>query len=171
MSHTLPNQNAPALEVETLAGKTWRLGDQKRERFTMIVFYRGLHCPVCAKYVAELDRLLDQFADRGVGVLAVSCDPLDRARKAHDEWGIEHLEIGYGLSIETARSWGLYISKAVSEKETPQFCEPGLFLVRPDGTLYYVAINSMPFGRPKLEEMVGGIDFVIKKDYPARGEA
>lgn len=29
----------------------------------------------------------------------------------------------------------------------------------------------MPFGRPSFRETLGAIDFVLKNDYPARGEA
>ena len=46
----------------------------------------------------------------------------------------------------------------------------GLFLVRADGTLYYMAIQTMPFARPPAKELLAALDFVIKADYPARGE-
>jgi hypothetical protein len=29
----------------------------------------------------------------------------------------------------------------------------------------------MPFARPHFKEMLGAVDFVLDKDYPARGEA
>ena len=51
-----PRQTVPALEVSTLQGP-WSLGDQAPENFTMLVFYRGLHCPICSKYLAELEKL------------------------------------------------------------------------------------------------------------------
>ena len=44
-----PREAVPALEVETLNG-SWSLADQNPENFTMVVFYRGLHCPICSKY-------------------------------------------------------------------------------------------------------------------------
>ena len=50
------------------------------------------------------------------------------------------------------------------------FVEPALFLVRPDRTLYYASVQSMPFGRPCFEEMLSGIEKAVAKDYPARGE-
>jgi len=28
----------------------------------------------------------------------------------------------------------------------------------------------MPFARPHFDEILGAIDFVVKNDYPARGE-
>ena len=50
------------------------------------------------------------------------------------------------------------------------FSDPGVFLVRPDGTLYYGSTQTMPFARPAFQDLLGAIDFAISKDYPARGE-
>jgi len=50
-------------------------------------------------------------------------------------------KVGYGVSIEKAREWGIYVSTSRSKtfagiEEPPLFAEPGLFLVKPDRTLY-----------------------------------
>lgn len=166
-----PRAKAPELEVNTLDGGTWKLSEQKPEKFTMVVFYRGLHCPVCKGYLGALNGKIEDFRSRGVEVIAVSGDTRERAEQSRREWGLENVSIGYGQSIDSMRDWGLFVSRAIKEGEPDLFGEPGLFLVRPDGTLFYAAINSMPFGRPSFQEMLSGIDFVTKKDYPARGEA
>jgi len=44
-------------------------------------------------------------------------------------------------------------------------------LIRPDGTLYFGTVQTMPFARPHFNEMLQAIDFVLKNNYPARGEA
>ncbi|MEM1401497.1 MAG: AhpC/TSA family protein, partial [Pseudomonadota bacterium] len=49
------------------------------------------------------------------------------------------------------------------------FAEPGLFLVRPDKTLYFGSVQTMPFARPSFDGVLMGLDFVLKTDYPARG--
>lgn len=175
MSRLMPRQPVPALRVPTLTGD-WDLAAQKPERFTLVVFYRGLHCPICKTYVSELDNLVAEFATRGVGIQVLSSDTRDRAEAARDNWGLANLNLGYGLSIEMARSWGLYVSTSRGKtsagiEEPALFSEPGLFLVRPDGTLYWGSISTMPFARPHFREILGGLDFVIKVDYPARGEA
>ena len=167
----VPRAKAPELRLETVAGDTWRLSEQRPESFTMIVFYRGLHCPVCKSYLRSLEGRLDDFRSRGVEVIAISGDTRERAEQVKEEWGLEKLRVGYGQSIASMREWGLFISNAIKESEPALFGEPGLFLIRPDGTVYYEAINSMPFGRPSFQEMLGTIDWVLENDYPARGEA
>ncbi len=49
----MPRQPVPSLDVPTVGGGTWSLSGQTPEKFTMIVFYRGLHCPICSLYLGE----------------------------------------------------------------------------------------------------------------------
>jgi len=175
MGKVLPRTSVPELSVSTTAGGKWALGERKPERFSLIVFYRGLHCPICRGYLGELAKLEPEFRSRGVDVIAVSSDDAERAQRAATEWQLGNLTVGYGLDLATARAWGLFISTSrgktsVGIDEPAQFSEPGVFLVRSNGTLYWSAIQTMPFARPHFRELLSAVDFVISKDYPARGE-
>jgi len=175
MSRLIPRQPVPALEVAALDHGTWRLADQKPRTFTMVVFYRGLHCPICTAYLGDLERKLDAFEARGVEVIAISSDTEERARQSKDKWQLPNLTIGYGLDLDVAGAWGLYISSSrgmtsAGVEEPKLFSEPGLFVIRPDGTLYFASVQTMPFARPGFGDILKAIDFVITKDYPARGE-
>jgi peroxiredoxin len=166
-----PRQPAPALDVRLTDGGSWRLQDARPEQFAMIVFYRGLHCPICKTYLGDLETKLPEFAKRGVDVIAVSTDSHDRAAKAKAEWGLANLRIGCELPVSAARDWELFISRAIREGEPPEFNEPGLFLVRPDGTLFFASRGSAPWARPPLDQILRGIDVAIERKMPARGEA
>jgi peroxiredoxin len=131
---------------------------------------------VCRGYIAELDGMVTEFSARGVEVLAVSSDTEVRAREAQQKWRLSQLTIGYGLALEHGRQWGLYVSASrgktsIGIEEPALFTEPGLFLIRDDRTLYWAAVQTMPFARPHFKDILAGIDFAIKTDYPARGEA
>ncbi len=172
----MPNKPVPALELSLVGGGHISLAAEKPQHFTMVVFYRGLHCPICRRYLSELETLLPEFEKRGVAVVAASSDAKDRAEQAKSGWGLPNLCIGYGLSIEEARKWGLYVSRSKGATSTgvvepDLFNEPGLFIVRPDGTLYWGTTSTMPFGRPHFNEVLQSLDFVIAKNYPARGDA
>lgn len=176
MPRPMPRQPVPPLEIPSLSGSVWRLSDQASVNFTLVVVYRGLHCPVCRGYLKELATLQAEFSVRGVTVIALSTDTEERARLAQSQWELGDLPVGYGLTIESARAWGLYVSSSRGKtslgiEEPAQFAEPGVFLVRPDGTLYAAAINTMPFARPHFQDILGALDFIVKNDYPARGEA
>ena len=171
MTPLMPRSKAPELAVETLDSGAWRLSDQAPENFTLIVFYRGLHCPICARYLGDLDRKIGDFAARGVGVITVSGDERERAAKSKAEWEIENVTIGYAQSIASMREWGLYVSTAIKEAEPAEFGEPGVFLIRPDQEVYYIATSSAPFARPSFRELLGAIDYALEVDYPPRGVA
>jgi peroxiredoxin len=166
-----PRRPAPPLNVKLLDGSSWRLADAKPTAFEMIVVYRGLHCPICKSYLGELEAKLPEFAKRDVEVIAISTDNQDRANRAKTEWGLNNLQVGYDLSIANAREWNLFISTAIRDGEPPEFSEPGLFLIKSDGSLFYAARTSAPWGRPSLDQMLRGIDVAMERKMPARGEA
>lgn len=171
----MPRKPVPDLSLPLAGGGTWSLAADKGDSFTLLVFYRGLHCPICKRYLNQLQSLLPEFEKRGVSVVAVSTDDRERAEKTKADWGLGDLAIAYGLELADARKWGLYVSTgrgktSIGLDEPDLFAEPGLFFVKPDGTLYFGSVQTMPFARPPLADLPGALDFVIKADYPARGE-
>jgi peroxiredoxin len=137
----------------------------------MIVFFRGLHCPVCRAQLSELERRLDELYARGIEVIVVSGETSERTTHLAQEWKLERLPLAYGLSENQMRAWGLFVSRGRDDHEPALFNEPGLFLISPDHTVYYESILSMPVGRPRLDDLLGGIDYWTATGYPARGEA
>ncbi|MEX6633313.1 redoxin domain-containing protein [Hyphococcus lacteus] len=168
-SKPVPGKKAPSLEVQTQNG-VWSLFDQTPDNFTAIFFYRGLHCPICKKQLEELEAKCEKFNDAGTNVIALSMDSEVRWRKSRSDWEVDELTIGHSVSEQTARNWGLYISEAIKDGEPDIFSEPGIFLVKPDGTLYLASIQSAPFARPSIDDLLSAIDFVTEKEYPARGQ-
>ena len=171
----MPRQKTPDLVVETLDHGRFDLSTEQSERGVVVCFYRGLHCPICAAYLKDLEQHVGKFAERGVTAIALSADDESRARQMADKVGASELRFGYGLSLSKAREWGLYISTSrgktsIGIEEPALFSEPGLFLVSPGQTLYYASVQTMPFVRPHFSELVGALDFAIDKNYPARGE-
>ena len=141
----------------------------------MIVFYRGLHCPICGLYLGDLNRRAEAFRECGVEVVVISSDSEERSRQAAEKWGLDQLTVGHSLPLDKAREWGLYVSAGIGKtsagvEEPALFSEPGLYMVRPDGTLYFGTVQTMPFARPAFGDILKALDFVIDRGYPARGE-
>jgi hypothetical protein len=67
------------------------LGDPAPARFTIVVFYRGYHCPVGRKYLTELDGLVSDFAARGVGLVVAGTDSKEGAESTAREWRLAHV--------------------------------------------------------------------------------
>ena len=171
----MPRQKTPDLKLNTLDHGGFDLTTDGSERGTVVCFYRGLHCPICANYLTELEKRTADFAERGEKTIAVSSDGEERARGMADKIGASDLRIAYGMSLSGAKKWGLYLSTSrgktsIGIQEPALFSEPGLFMVTPEQTLYYGSVQTMPFVRPHFSELVSAMDFAITNSYPARGE-
>lgn len=165
-----PDQKVPNLDLPLTIDARFDLSKQQPENFTMLVFYRGKHCPICRNQLKALSGKLEEFTKRGINVFAVSMDSPERAQVVHEEWDTGDVPLAHSLSEDDARAWGLYISqKREGSDEPDMFSEPGLFLIRPDGALYFAATQNAPFSRPPLDELLKGIDYILENDYPTRG--
>jgi peroxiredoxin len=170
-----PRQPVPPLNVNLAGGGLFDLRSERPKHFNLLLFYRGLHCPICKTQLRELESKLDEFDKRGVAVVAVSSDSKQRAMQTRETWELARLRIGYGLDLAAARSWGLFISAgrgmtSAGVEEPERFSEPALYLIRRDGTLYFGSVQTMPFARPHFADVLAAIDYVQKNNYPARGE-
>lgn len=166
-----PKEKVPQIKIDLVNDTIWELDAQDPEHFTMVIFYRGKHCPVCKSYLEELQTKVSEFTDLGVNVIAISSDTEKRAKASYEAWAVADIPIGFEYPIAEAETWGLFISKGIKDEEPNEFVEPGLFLIDPDGNLYSASIQSMPFARPSFDDLLKGLKYIIKKEYPARGAA
>ena len=86
-------EKVPALDLPLVGGGRFVLGDPKPENYTVLVFYRGLHCQRCPGQLRSYQMLLPAFRELGVQVIAVSSDDGPRAEKSAKEWGVDKLPI------------------------------------------------------------------------------
>jgi peroxiredoxin len=164
-----PRSRIPNIEVPLVEGGTFNMSEASPENFQIIIAYRGYHCPKCKLQLEALAPMVADLRADGHDVVAVSMDSEERAKKVKDEWDVDDLPIAHSLELLDAKSLGLFISNAISENEPQIFSEPGIFVVRPDGTLYAEIIQNTPFGRPDLADLVDGLNYAVKNDYPERG--
>lgn len=170
MTALFAGQAFPKTNVDRLGGGTLTLGTPATGKdWQMVVVYRGLHCPLCKKYLAQLDEMTPEFHALGVDVVAVSGDPEDKAQAMVDEKELK-LPMGFGLSVAQMAALGLYISDPRSPQETDRpFPEPGVFVINEKGNIQILDISNAPFARPDLQSLANGIKFVRSNDYPVRG--
>ena len=139
-------------------------------RWTLLIVYRGKHCPCCKRYLNKLSDNLSAWTEH-MDVVVVSADTQEKAAADLAEFGWK-FDLCYGLTEPEMRELGLYVSVPLSEAETTtNFAEPGTFAIRPDGTLMLVDISNGPASRPDLDELLDGMIFNITNDRPVRGTA
>lgn len=164
-----PGTAFPEISVDRLGGGQITTSGFDAPFMTVLNVYRGLHCPRCQRQLGGLLAEMDTLNSLGAKLVAISTDPEDRAAKAAEEWGLGGIDVGYGLSIETARSLGLHISSSIADKETEFFAEPGVFLIGSDGVLWGSVVGSSPFMRPDAAQILDALSVIKERSYPARG--
>jgi peroxiredoxin len=170
LSKMAAGEKFPEMQLSTVNHGVTRLGGEHvNGKWQMIVVYRGKHCPICNRYLTGLEALIPDYEEQNVEVIAISGDGQEKAGIVAEENGLS-FPVGYNLSTDQMRQLGLYISDPRSPKETDQpFPEPGLYVLRPDGTLQITDISNAPFSRPDLKAVLNGIKFIQANDYPIRG--
>jgi peroxiredoxin len=171
MEHPKPTPGAriDPFPVSLTDGTSITVGAAK-DRWTMLFVYRGRHCPRCKRFLNKLNAALPDWTAH-MDVVVVSADTRDKAVADRDEFGW-NFDLGFDLGEDRMRALGLYLSDPLSGAETShRFAEPGVFGIRPDGTLMLVDISNGPAARPDLQELLDGMIFNITHDRPVRGTA
>ncbi len=164
-----PGEKFPSVSLKNVAGGEWNLPQDCRAAFTLLVVYRGVHCSVCARYLSEIAEHLEALEAMNVEVITTSGDTREKGLQAQAEWSGGKLATGYGLDEATAKLLGLYLSSARKPVEPERFFEPGLYLITADGTLLFVSLQNMPFGRTPIQDLLDWIPKVLENNIPPRG--
>ncbi|MED7788047.1 redoxin domain-containing protein [Francisella sp. 19X1-34] len=162
----------PNIIVKNLNNSSVILGKPAvNTEWQVIIVYRGRHCPLCTKYLNQIETYRKRLLENKVDLVAVSADSKEQL-----EDHLKNLNIGfpiyYGLTQVQMESLGLYISEPRSAQETDHnFAEPGLFVVNEKNLLHVVDVSNNPFVRPELEALVSGLEWIRdpKNNYPIRG--
>lgn len=162
-----PGQPFAPIVLQQLDGAPFTVGAPGGWQALFVI--RGQHCPICKSYLEEIEKRRSTFTDLGVSVAAVSADSEAQTRITA-EATTPGFPLLYGMDEPMMHALGLYVSEPRSPQETDhRFAEPGLFVVNPEGTLQIVDVANAPFVRPDLDRLIGGLRFVMEKQYPIRG--
>lgn len=172
----VPDQPVPQLRVKTVGGPCWRLCDQKPKHFTLILFHRGLHCPFCRAQLSDFERHYEEFVKLGIRVLAVSADDRERAERTAAMCGLDELTLCWGLGVDQAADWGLYLTPGRGEviegiAAPDWYIEPAMFFIRPDGRLFASVVQTMPIAQPRIDDVLSGVRLAIETGCPPPGTA
>jgi AhpC/TSA family len=168
----VPGKPVPDFSVQLADGSEWRLYENAPAYMLMIDFYRGYHCPRCRNHLQSIDAALDEFARAHMDVICISADTKERADLSSNEWKVQNLKIGHGLTEGDAAKLGLYMSKPIEIRpmELKPFAEPAILIVRSDLTLYGAILQTFPFSRSNISDLLEIPVFAAAQSYPPRGD-
>ncbi len=160
----------PPITLPLVGGGTVTLGkDNTGGRWLIVLVYRGLHCPICNKYLARLESLKEGFRAANADLLAMSADPEEKATEMVRRHGLS-FPVAFGLAVDDMRRLGLYISHPRSPEETDRpFAEPATFALNSEGALQLIELSNTPFNRADLAELLDTVEWIQANNYPIRG--
>jgi thiol-disulfide isomerase/thioredoxin len=133
---------APALELQDLAGRAHRLGDYRGK--VVLVNFWATWCTPCREEMPTIDRLRRSLEGRPFAVLAVNlAEPLSRIRAF-----VEEVPVGFPVlrdrDGETAKAWQTRIL-------------PATYLVGPDGRIRYYFVGELDWSKESVRRAVTGL--------------
>ena len=74
-------EKAPEIRLTSVAGKIVISSEILKEKELVVIFYRGKWCPVCEKYLSNLNDSLSYILDKNAEVLVVGPETFENANK------------------------------------------------------------------------------------------
>ena len=99
--------------------------------------------------LAAFQHAIDKLTDEGIGVVAASTDPADKAEETVRSQGLT-FPVGYGLDVrETAAALGAFY------EERRGILQSTGYVIKPDGTIAVAQYSSGPIGRLVWQDVLG----------------
>jgi peroxiredoxin len=103
--------------------------------------------------LAAFSRAQTKLHEEGIGVVAASTDPLERARETVEEHSLT-FPVGYGLPLhETAGKLGAFYDPRRGVLHSTGF------VIRPDRSIAVAQYSSGPIGRLVWQDVLGLVQF------------
>jgi len=156
-----PGTRFPEIILPLAGGGHTEIGTPSSpENWKLVVIYRGVHCPLCTRYLETLEGHLAGFAQANTEVIAVSADSETKASAYASKHGFS-FPVASELTLIHMRQLGLYVSLPAVPGETDgPFAEPALFVLDTQGIVHVVEITNAPFVRPDLELLCRSVGYM-----------
>ncbi len=176
----IPGHIFPSIKLKNAKGNTIDLADRNGDRWKLIVVYRGIHCPLCSKYLKTLESLYTEFTKKGIDIMAISADTIEKLSVQIKTDNL-NFPMACELSADQMRTLGLFISEPLSSEDNNNlFSEPGLFIINSNGYLHITERSNAPYLRPDLTTLPSTLSYIKQSGdkrhdslggdyYPIRG--
>ena len=149
-----PGDQFPPLTVALAGGGTLRLPDDMVGHFGVILLYRGSWCPYCNAQLSAFQRSLDQLADIGVQVAALSVDDEDTTQDLIARHGLR-FPVGHSADARAiAAATGAFVN------DDPVYLQSTGFVLDPDGRLVVSVYSSGAIGRLVPGDVIGMVRYL-----------
>ncbi len=142
----------PDLKLRMLDGSEIQTKTALKNPWNVVLFYRGYWCPFCKAQLKSFQNGLERLSDEGIGVLAISVDPLEKAKETQEETGAT-FPIAYGVPVkQTAEAVGAFYNAAPTH--TAPYLQSTGFILGQDGRILVSVYSSGAIGRLTWQDVL-----------------
>ncbi len=136
----------------------------------LVVFYRGNWCPHCKKHIGSLQNHLDEFIKKGVYVVVVTPESVDRTKETTKKWStsfsIIHdvdnkimmdYKVAFEVNKENVPNYYGFVTNKVAEYNVANnnvLPVPATYLIGQDGKIIYVQYDPNYKNRSDFSEIL-----------------
>lgn len=162
---------APAISGVDQFGKKIKSKEILENHKILLVFYRGNWCPHCRKHLASLQEHLEEFTEKGVYVIVVTPETVEKAQETtrmlkagfsiiHDVNNKIMNKYGVAFEVNKENVGGGYMGTLMKTSEynaegNNVLPVPATYLIDQNGTFSYVQFDPNYKKRADFKELMG----------------
>jgi len=136
----------------------------------LLVFYRGNWCPHCKKHLGSLQEHLNEFIEKGVYVMVVTPETVERTKETAEMWHsnfsiihdannkiMKDYKVEFEVNKENVPSYYGFVSKSVAEynvKNNNVLPVPATYMIDQNGNISYVQYDPDYKNRSDFSEIL-----------------
>ncbi len=161
---------APYFKATDHLGNEVKLETELTKGPVVLIFYRGYWCPICSRYLSELQNDLEKLKTKGARVLAISPEKTDYTKKTAADSGLTFPVLS-DVDGQIMKDYKVFfrVTENYQDKVTRHFDfqleetqttgdanlpVPATYVIGQDGKISYVFYNPNYGKRAKVEEIL-----------------
>lgn len=165
---------APAFVLPDIDGKEVSLEKLLAEQEIVIIFYRGEWCPVCTKYLSNLNDSLKYITDKGAKVLAIGPETLENSAKTKEKTDAEFTilsdsdqkvavayEVLFDVTDKYAKKIKTFLRTSIAENnnsDKAQLPVPATFIIGKDGLIKFKQFDYNYKNRASIKAIIDNLN-------------
>ncbi len=168
--HLQIGEKAPEIQSRDQNGMIINSKAILKENRILLVFYRGNWCPHCAKHLAELEKNLIALQEKGVFILVVSPETVEKTKETQEKFGVTYsivhdesnkimndYKVAFDVNPKNVTNYYDKVYELVNEYNGPDNAVlpvPATYLIGKDGLIEYVQYDTDYKKRSDISELL-----------------
>lgn len=164
---------APTINAKSINGDLINSNELIKEKSVVVIFYRGKWCPICNRYLANLNDSLSYITEKGVEVLVIGPETFENTEKTGEKANAQFVMIpdttlqilkDYDVLFNVTKKYQgkikTFLFTDISEnnnQEEAQLPVPATYIIGKDGTIIWRHFDYDYSKRASVREIIDNL--------------